>query len=134
MAYDSGALLYVRDTSLVAQPFDLETRAAGPAVTIAEDIDTRGALGSAYSVSRTGTLVYLPSTVQGVSRLVWMIRYDEHMGVRELEPREQKRDAQGGWGRGRALAVPVPHDAPAAAGGEEVPAHRRLSPCAIRSS
>ncbi|QOY94428.1 DEAD/DEAH box helicase [Massilia sp. UMI-21] len=39
------------------------------------------------------------------SRLVWMIRYDEHMGVRELEPREQKRDAQGGWSRGRALGL-----------------------------
>ncbi|MFC0252395.1 DEAD/DEAH box helicase [Massilia consociata] len=39
------------------------------------------------------------------SRLVWMIRYDEHMGVQELEPREQKRDAQGGWSRGRALGL-----------------------------
>lgn len=39
------------------------------------------------------------------SRLVWMIRYDEHMGVRELEPREQKRDAQGGWSRGRAIGL-----------------------------
>lgn len=39
------------------------------------------------------------------SRLVWMIRYDEHMGVRELEPREQKRDAQGGWSRGRAVGL-----------------------------
>ena len=39
------------------------------------------------------------------SRLVWMIRYDEHMGVQELEPREQKRDAQGGWSRGRAVGL-----------------------------
>ncbi len=39
------------------------------------------------------------------SRLVWMIRYDEHMGIRELEPREQKRDAQGGWSRGRAIGL-----------------------------
>ena len=39
------------------------------------------------------------------SRLVWMIRYDEHMGVQELEPREQKRDAQGGWSRGRAIGL-----------------------------
>jgi len=39
------------------------------------------------------------------SRLVWMIRYDDHMGVQELEPREQKRDAQGGWSRGRAMGL-----------------------------
>lgn len=39
------------------------------------------------------------------SRLVWMIRYDPHLGVQEIEPREQKRDAQGGWTRGRALGL-----------------------------
>jgi len=39
------------------------------------------------------------------SRLVWLLRYDPHYGVQELEPREQKRDAQGGWSRGRALAL-----------------------------
>lgn len=39
------------------------------------------------------------------SRLVWMIRYDPHLGVQELEPREQKRDAQGAWTRGRAISL-----------------------------
>ncbi len=39
------------------------------------------------------------------SRLVWMIRYDPHLGVQEIEPREQKRDAQGGWTRGRAVGL-----------------------------
>jgi SNF2 family DNA or RNA helicase len=39
------------------------------------------------------------------SRLVWMIGYDPHMGVRSLEPREQKRDAQGGWSKGRAVGL-----------------------------
>ncbi|GGE75049.1 DEAD/DEAH box helicase [Massilia psychrophila] len=39
------------------------------------------------------------------SRLVWMIGYDAHMGVNSLEPREQKRDAQGGWSRGRAVGL-----------------------------
>lgn len=39
------------------------------------------------------------------SRLVWLIRYDPHLGVQELEPREQKRDAQGGWSRGRAVGL-----------------------------
>lgn len=39
------------------------------------------------------------------SRLVWLVGYDPHLGVRSLEPREQKRDAQGGWSRGRAIGL-----------------------------
>jgi SNF2 family DNA or RNA helicase len=39
------------------------------------------------------------------SRLVWLIAYDAHLGVRELEPREQKRDAHGNWTRGRAIGL-----------------------------
>lgn len=39
------------------------------------------------------------------SRLVWLVRYDPHLGVQELEPREQKRDTQGGWSRGRAMGL-----------------------------
>ncbi|MDB5950275.1 MAG: helicase, partial [Massilia sp.] len=43
------------------------------------------------------------------SRLVWMIGYDPHMGmgigISSLEPREQKRDAQGGWSKGRAVGL-----------------------------
>lgn len=39
------------------------------------------------------------------SRLVWLLRYQDEMGVQHLEPREQKRDAQGGWSRGRAVGL-----------------------------
>jgi superfamily II DNA or RNA helicase len=39
------------------------------------------------------------------SRLAWLVGWDEHLGVRALEPREQKRDVQGGWTRGRSLAL-----------------------------
>jgi superfamily II DNA or RNA helicase len=39
------------------------------------------------------------------TRLAWLLQYDPHYGITEIEPREQKRDAQGGWGRGRALAL-----------------------------
>jgi SNF2 family DNA or RNA helicase len=39
------------------------------------------------------------------SRLVWLIRHDPTYGVMDLEAREQKRDAQGGWSRGRALGL-----------------------------
>jgi SNF2 family DNA or RNA helicase len=39
------------------------------------------------------------------SRLAWLISWDAHLGVRALEPREQKRDATGGWSRGRAFSL-----------------------------
>jgi hypothetical protein len=39
------------------------------------------------------------------SRLVWLLRYQDEMGVQHIEPREQKRDAQGGWSRGRAIGL-----------------------------
>jgi superfamily II DNA or RNA helicase len=39
------------------------------------------------------------------SRLVWLIAFDPTYGVQELEPREQKRDAQGGWSKGRAISL-----------------------------
>lgn len=39
------------------------------------------------------------------SRLAWLVSWDPHLGVREIEPREQKRDAQGGWSRGRAMGL-----------------------------
>ncbi|HEY0065234.1 MAG TPA: DEAD/DEAH box helicase [Telluria sp.] len=47
------------------------------------------------------------------TRLVWGIKFDPHYGVQELEPREQKRDAQGGWSRGRAIGLKrLAEDAP----------------------
>ncbi|TFW28271.1 DEAD/DEAH box helicase [Massilia horti] len=39
------------------------------------------------------------------SRLVWQIAFDPRYGVTELEPREQKRDAKGGWSRGRVMGL-----------------------------
>ncbi|NHZ44127.1 DEAD/DEAH box helicase [Massilia aquatica] len=39
------------------------------------------------------------------ARLVWGLRFDPLYGVQDIEPREQKRDAQGGWSRGRAMGL-----------------------------
>jgi len=41
----------------------------------------------------------------GEARLVWTINYSTHVGVTEIEPREQKRDARGQWGKGRAIGL-----------------------------
>jgi SNF2 family DNA or RNA helicase len=39
------------------------------------------------------------------TRLVWLIKFDPNYGITELEPREQKKDAQGAWSRGRAMGM-----------------------------
>ncbi|KQY14847.1 helicase SNF2 [Massilia sp. Root133] len=39
------------------------------------------------------------------SRLAWLVSWDAHLGIRAIEPREQKRDVQGGWTRGRPLGL-----------------------------
>ena len=41
----------------------------------------------------------------GEMRLVWVIAYGERQGITEIEPREQKRDVRGGWGKGRPVAL-----------------------------
>ncbi|MCE3603499.1 DEAD/DEAH box helicase [Massilia sp. P8910] len=39
------------------------------------------------------------------ARLVWGLRFDPLYGIQDIEAREQKRDAQGGWSRGRAMGL-----------------------------
>ncbi|TWI61782.1 SNF2 family DNA or RNA helicase [Pseudoduganella lurida] len=41
----------------------------------------------------------------GEARLVWMISWSDHGSIVEIEPREQKRDAKGQWGKGRPIAL-----------------------------
>ena len=38
-------------------------------------------------------------------RLVWLIDYDASYGMRDIEPLEQRRDARGGWSKGRAVSL-----------------------------
>jgi len=41
----------------------------------------------------------------GETRLVWVISLGARHGIAEVEPREQKRDARGGWGKARPVAL-----------------------------
>jgi len=41
----------------------------------------------------------------GESRLVWIISLGARHGISEIEPREQKRDVRGAWGKGRPVAL-----------------------------
>ncbi|MEE8325850.1 MAG: protein kinase, partial [candidate division NC10 bacterium] len=72
----SGHLVFARDGTLMAAPFDLDTlEVTGQPQTVVENImmDTGGA--AHYTVSENGTLVYVPGSVWTPNRsLVWVDR------------------------------------------------------------
>jgi eukaryotic-like serine/threonine-protein kinase len=68
-----GYLLFVRDRTLMAQPFDAKSRkTTGEPVPLAEKIGTDAVGLARFSVSREGTLAY--RTGEAGSRLVWVDR------------------------------------------------------------
>jgi serine/threonine protein kinase/Tol biopolymer transport system component len=79
--YAQGYLLFVRETTLMAQPFD-PTRLAlnGDPQPLVEDVETGGAGNSAFSVSENGVIAYLAGGEQA-GRLVWMDRSGKQVGV-----------------------------------------------------
>jgi Tol biopolymer transport system component len=86
--YAGGALLFLRDTTLMAQPLDAATLAfTGTAVALAEQIELSNTsftnLGLAvgtFSVSQTGVIVYQSTSTAG-SQLVWFDREGRPLGV-----------------------------------------------------
>jgi len=79
--YASGYLLFLRDTTLLAQPFDPDARKlSGTAVPLATDIQINGATGTgAFSVSQNGVLVYQAGPSSG-TRLIWVDRSGKPVG------------------------------------------------------
>jgi DNA-binding winged helix-turn-helix (wHTH) protein/Tol biopolymer transport system component len=88
-AYAQGYLLFVREGTLVAQPFDtqgLET--AGEAFPIAEQVQ-KGATSTrgVFSVSEQGVLAYQTGAAARDSQLTWFDRHGKSLGVLgELAP------------------------------------------------
>jgi len=76
VAVAAGHLLFIRDETLMAQPFDPETATfIGDAVPVAEDVlHVAGARLGAFSVSQTGVLIYHMGLVETQSELVWVDR------------------------------------------------------------
>ena len=74
----SGHLIFAQADNLMAAPFDLERlQVKGGAVPVLQGVlESSLSIGSPqYSVSATGTLVYVPENAQGFqSRLVWVSR------------------------------------------------------------
>lgn len=69
-----GFLLYVRERTLVAQPFDLASLAiTGEPIPIGEGLGVNSVGLASFSLSRTGVLAFRPGGGQG-RRLIWMDR------------------------------------------------------------
>ncbi len=82
--YALGYVVFLRDSTLMAQRFDTDRlELTGDAVPIAEQIQTGGGTGrtGAFSVSRTGVLVYQVGEGGQASRLKWYDRSGKEMGT-----------------------------------------------------
>jgi len=76
----SGHLLFVRDRTLVAQPFDAKAlKTTGEPVPLAEKIGIDAVGLARFSVSREGTLAY--RTGEAGSRLLWVDRNGKELGT-----------------------------------------------------
>ena len=75
VSYADGYLLFRRDESLMAQPFDLETRQTkGDAFPIVEHVSWEGSRYVGASVSQDGALVYGQNDPRAAERLTWLDR------------------------------------------------------------
>ena len=74
--YSDGVLFFVRDTTLMAQPFDAERRAFGAADSVVvSSVSGGGNEGAkAFSVSNTGVLVTVPLALASRNQLKWFDR------------------------------------------------------------
>jgi len=71
----SGHLVYLQGANLMAVPFDPQRLAiTGAAVPVIEGVQAASG-GAAYSISSTGTLIYIPGSAQAAGlKLVWVDR------------------------------------------------------------
>ncbi|MBI3005651.1 MAG: serine/threonine-protein kinase [Ignavibacteriales bacterium] len=82
VAYAGGHLLYLREQSLMAQPFDAaRLQLTGDAFPIAEQIQFVAIASSAvFSVSQNGVLVYQVGGVQAGTQFTWFDRKGKPLG------------------------------------------------------
>jgi WD40 repeat protein len=80
--YADGYLLYVRENVLVAHPFDARRLAlAGDPVPVAEGVQySPGYFHAAFSLSRTGTLVYRVGGARKGMTIEWLDRQGKSLG------------------------------------------------------
>jgi Tol biopolymer transport system component len=75
-AYADGHLLFVRQGTLLAQPFDsVRSKVTGESFPVGEDVRFAGPIAqAAFSASTTGILAYRTGTASEPSQLVWFDR------------------------------------------------------------
>ena len=79
---ETGHLLFLRGGALVAQRFDPRTQSlSGEAVPLAEAVRRNGRFEAAFSVSRTGLLVFQSGSNSDPTRLVLLDRSGNEVGV-----------------------------------------------------
>jgi Tol biopolymer transport system component len=86
--YASGYLLFMRDATLMARPFNLRTlQVTGEAVPVAEHIAVNGGVTRpVFSASENGSLVYESGETAGTWNLQWMARDGKSLGaITELD-------------------------------------------------
>ena len=82
--YAQGRLIFLRDPTLMAQPFDVSRlELSGEAVPIAEDVALGGSSrrNGAFSVSETGVLAYQTGSIPVRSQLVWLDRQGKQLAT-----------------------------------------------------
>jgi eukaryotic-like serine/threonine-protein kinase len=81
--YASGHILFMRDQSLMAQPFDLRrVEPSGEPVPIAEHVAVNGATArTLFSASQTGALIYQSGESSGGWDLLWFDRDGKRTGA-----------------------------------------------------
>ena len=79
----NGRLVYVVDGTLTAAPFDVDTlELTGAAVPIVENLLTAPLSGAAqFSISDSGTLIYVAGDVLGTRTLVWVDREGREQAI-----------------------------------------------------
>ena len=80
--YASGRLLYVRENTLMAQPFDGSSgQFNGEAVALNGDVQVDGTVWrGTFSASENGTLIYQPGMAGTGTRLTWFDRTGKELG------------------------------------------------------
>ena len=82
-AYASGHLLFLNESTLMAQPFDLtRMELTGEPVVAQEGVEADwGTWSAIFSASQNGVLVFAPTNPNSGNRLTWFSKEGQHLGV-----------------------------------------------------
>jgi Tol biopolymer transport system component len=77
-----GFVLFTRERTLIAQPFDVgKLQTTGDPVPLAENVGFINAYGGFFTVSQNGVLAYLASSALGNWQLIWFDRGGKALGT-----------------------------------------------------